>query len=281
MTPQDVDTKVEREKSEHEYFTMLPNLVDDTSLDVYAFRLYVHLRRVAGDNGKCWQSTRTLAEHCRMSVGRISEAKQTLLEHGLIVLKHEPGPGGIHHIITIADIWSQNMERYKEKRSPDESKSVQSVNTKECVQDANTMRSPGETKKNPVKKNPTLQATPVAESDEPTPPSTFQGWTALLTESKNKPAVIVSMHKTLYPDRPPPDYGLAGATARKVGGYPVLAMHLWQLSTRPPVGDMLAYIQGIKKNKDNGRGKRAGTVRLDGTLSAGRKILEEEGEWQP
>ncbi|GAF99333.1 unnamed protein product, partial [marine sediment metagenome] len=39
------------------YFTMMPNIIDDMGLDPYAFRLYVHLRRVAGENGACWQST--------------------------------------------------------------------------------------------------------------------------------------------------------------------------------------------------------------------------------
>jgi len=83
-------------------------------------------------------------------------------------------------------------------------------------------------------------------------PSTFQGWKSMLQEpGANQPAVIRLMHETLYPEHPPPDYGYCGKVARRVGGYEVLALRLWELAPRPPVGDVFAYIQGIKKG--NGR----------------------------
>jgi hypothetical protein len=51
------------------YFTIIPNMVDDLGLSPYAYRLYGHFRRVAGEAGECWQSTATLAETCKMSRG--------------------------------------------------------------------------------------------------------------------------------------------------------------------------------------------------------------------
>jgi len=35
-------------------------MMDDSDLDVYEFRLYAHYKRVAGDDGKCWQSKATV-----------------------------------------------------------------------------------------------------------------------------------------------------------------------------------------------------------------------------
>jgi hypothetical protein len=49
------------------FFFQVPNLVDDLDLSAAAFRLYCHIRRVTGEDGRCWESTRTLAARCRLS----------------------------------------------------------------------------------------------------------------------------------------------------------------------------------------------------------------------
>ena len=79
--------KVEDAGASRKYWIQVPNMIDDSDLDPYEFRLYVHLKRVAGDDGQCWQSTQTLATFCNMSVGKISQAKQSLLARGFIKLK--------------------------------------------------------------------------------------------------------------------------------------------------------------------------------------------------
>ena len=94
------------------YRTELPNLIDDMDLSVYAFRLYVHLKRVAGQNGQCWQSTRTLATHCKMSVSKVSQSKQELIDAGLIMVDAGDRTQGQSDTITICDIWGQNFVRY-------------------------------------------------------------------------------------------------------------------------------------------------------------------------
>ena len=99
------------------YWIQIPNLIDDLDLDPYEFRLYVHLKRVAGDNGKCWQSTATLAECCKMSTGKVSEVKASLAKKKLIIItetKRDAG-GKPHHTITIVDIWPANMAHYSQK----------------------------------------------------------------------------------------------------------------------------------------------------------------------
>lgn len=138
------------------HFTQIPNMIDDLGLDPYAHRLYVHLKRVAGDEGASWQSTKTLAQHCCMSAGSVSKAKKVLVSHGLITVEKKTYNGTKYDHIEIVDIWAKNAAKYEVgslsegTRSPDES-----------------ARSPNETKKNPIeeehKKN--IEATPQSQSD--------------------------------------------------------------------------------------------------------------------
>jgi hypothetical protein len=97
------------------YHTAIPNMIDDMGLDPYSFRVYVHLKRVAGDKGVCWQSTRTIAEVCHMSIGQVVAAKQVLVSQGLIEIRGERNPHGgrdFHHIV-IVDVWQENEARYR------------------------------------------------------------------------------------------------------------------------------------------------------------------------
>lgn len=127
----------------HKYRTEIPNMVLDMGLDAYTFRLYCHLKRVAGDEGMCWQSTRTISEATNMSVGQVSKSKKVLEEKGLITC--ERGGPTTSDSVTIIDLWLRNMEVYSKRsqrspheheRSPDEHE-----------------RSPHEPKKNHSKKN--------------------------------------------------------------------------------------------------------------------------------
>jgi hypothetical protein len=80
------------------------------------------------------------------------------------------------------------------------------------------------------------------------PPNTFPEWHDLIRDSKNRPATLRWMIEVLYPGLDPPDYGFIGRVARHVGGAGRLADLLWQHSTRPPTGDVLAYILAVAKN---------------------------------
>lgn len=91
---------------------------------------------------------------------------------------------------------------------------------------------------------------------EPAPePSvvTFADWHQRVEQATNKPAAVREMFETLYPGRDPPDYGYIAKTAKRVGGYGRLAELLWQHSTKPPTGDVLAYVQTVSKHRDGKR----------------------------
>lgn len=133
-------------------FTIIPNIIDDLDLSVYAFRLYFHIKRRAGENGNCWESTATLAKACNMSTGMVSKAKTELAEKGLITITHVARDKSkpAHHNISVDDIWMRNILAYeKPVRSQDER-----TPTRESVHHMNEVRSPHETIKNPINKEP-------------------------------------------------------------------------------------------------------------------------------
>jgi hypothetical protein len=104
------------DESPHDFYSQIPNMVNDIGLSPYAFRLYGHLRRVAGEEGRCWRSTKTLAQECSMSAGSVSNAKQELLEACVPLIRVKKIPmrtGFSYDEITITDLWKINHDVYQ------------------------------------------------------------------------------------------------------------------------------------------------------------------------
>jgi hypothetical protein len=99
-------------RGEHRYFTMLPNMVDRSDLDVYEFRLYAHYKRVCGESasGECWESVRTTAEACRITHPTVIRARNGLTEKGWIAMATEGKRGAVTVTITIVDRWDENAQ---------------------------------------------------------------------------------------------------------------------------------------------------------------------------
>lgn len=142
--PEDMQHEI-RDEAPRDHYSSIPNLVDDLNLTPQAYRLYGHLRRVAGENGKCWQSTKTLSKSCRMSAGSISEAKKELENTfpPLIRVTSKTKEGGIYHEITITDIWDINHKFYN-------GISVHIVKSPDQRSQCENPRSQCETKNNPL-----------------------------------------------------------------------------------------------------------------------------------
>lgn len=138
-----------REEAPHDFFCQIPNLVDELNLSPYAYRLYGHFKRVAGESGKCWQSTRTLADKCRMSMGSVSDAKKELESTypPLIKVTSKTKDNGMYHEVVITDIWYINHDYWT-------GKDVHIVKSPPSRSQSEHPRSPSETKKNPVKEEP-------------------------------------------------------------------------------------------------------------------------------
>lgn len=92
-------------------FSMIPHIIDDLGLSVYAYRLYGRILRRAGvlENGICFESTENLAAACKMSTGMVSKAKKELVKEGLITIEKrkqssDGGYGYIQHYITVCPV---------------------------------------------------------------------------------------------------------------------------------------------------------------------------------
>ena len=109
----DQEYQIIDEGGSKKYFFQIPNMIDDMNLTPIAFRLYSHLKRVAGEDGICWQNTKSLASACRMADGSVTNAKNELLDLKLIEIKEVSSVRGKpgHHI-RIVDVWPQNMQQY-------------------------------------------------------------------------------------------------------------------------------------------------------------------------
>ena len=145
-------------KPSHDYRIEIPNILDDMDLHPFAFRLYAHLKRRAGDKKECYENTNNLARCCHMSNGAVSHYKKQLVEKGLIqiVKKGKPKFGKRNHHIVIVDLWKKNYLNYsknKDKNSPNEfygSLSEHKISADEKIS------SPNEIKKIPIKKIPEI-----------------------------------------------------------------------------------------------------------------------------
>lgn len=103
------------------YWAQVPNIVCDLGLPSQALALYLQIKRVAGEGGTCYKSTRTLALALKVSTGTVVRAK-ALLERDwpqlgnkpLIRTIEKPNPRGgkPYHEIRVTDIWHANMKAF-------------------------------------------------------------------------------------------------------------------------------------------------------------------------
>ena len=151
------------------YRTEIPNIVDDMGLSVYAFRLYVHLKRVAGDSGRCFQGRRKMAEVCGMSPAMVTNAKRELVERGLIQIA-EAGRAETNtaDTIVIVDVWRENFAAFA-KSQPGH---VVTSPGHDMTSPGQAVTTPGhvvEPKKEPIKKEP-IKKEPGKKSAQPAAP---------------------------------------------------------------------------------------------------------------
>lgn len=95
------------------YFIQIPNLIDDSELGRNAKAVYMHLKRVCGDEGNCTQGVRLVATWCKMSVGTLGKALKELKDAGFITIKKGGPQNGFADTIRIVNIWDLNTEIYE------------------------------------------------------------------------------------------------------------------------------------------------------------------------
>lgn len=77
----------------------------------------------------------------------------------------------------------------------------------------------------------------------------FRTLTDELRTAKNKAALLMQIYILCYGVDSAVTFAYLGKVAKQVGGAGYLAQRLWELSVRPPNGDVLAYIQSEHKSK--------------------------------
>lgn len=148
--------EIRNESGDRDNFTMVPNFVYRLGMSPYAVALYGYIKQAAGEQGRCYKATKTIAEELNMSAGSVSGAKDELEQNGLIEIHEVKGPHGGKplHSIAILDVWQRNTEfiqTHKKGRSLGE----QANSHDELANSPDEVASSqGEIIKNPSIKNP-------------------------------------------------------------------------------------------------------------------------------
>jgi len=111
--------QIEDGSSLHKYRTETPNIVYDLDLDPYEGWLYSHLKRIAGDQGACFASNKTLAIKSKISERKVKDCKNSLSQKGLIKITERKKANGSPDttLIQIIDLWPQNFVHFQKKFS--------------------------------------------------------------------------------------------------------------------------------------------------------------------
>ena len=97
------------------YFMQIPNMADD-DLDPFQFRLYAHYIRRAGTSGACFESVRTTAQACSMSITKVIQARDWLAANGWISTEEANANGTLN--VRIRDRMPENVARYAAQSDP-------------------------------------------------------------------------------------------------------------------------------------------------------------------
>jgi len=214
----EVDVSPLKERS---YFTIIPNMIDNLNLSPYAFRLYFHIRKVAGEGGHCSQNTSSLAKVCSMSTGMVVSAKDELEKSGLIMIEKISNSQGFRtkDKITVIDIWKENfteLSLLKEKKS-ENNPVVHVVN--DVVHTVNDCCSCGDTvKEEPIKED--LKESNIKINCElKLAGDSSEGFLSGRTEPGENQ--VCSETKLSVPPRPEPEY--VPVSVPRIGGFGGLA----------------------------------------------------------
>ena len=105
--------------NDKKYFTIIPNYILNHST-MWDREVYVQMKRIAGEQGTCWTSRKTLATQCGMSPRRLDKSIDYLLEHKWIKqvgTKRVGTAGGTQQVneYKVTDLWDLNNNYYKDK----------------------------------------------------------------------------------------------------------------------------------------------------------------------
>jgi hypothetical protein len=100
---------VAADRSDHQYFTVVPHIVLALCRDPYEFTLWSVVKTLAGDS-ECTLSTRDLARLCGCGAGKITLARDYLLDCGLLSgdIALDPDTNQNTWRLAVPDLWPEN-----------------------------------------------------------------------------------------------------------------------------------------------------------------------------
>jgi len=104
--------RVEDGSQDRAYFVLVPHLVLAACEDPHQLALWTVIKMIAGEDGQCTISTADLAALAMMSTGRCHQAREALLQRGLIegrLYRDEGYSRPVWHL-RIPDLWPANID---------------------------------------------------------------------------------------------------------------------------------------------------------------------------
>lgn len=113
--------EMREDRPDHHFHTAIPNIISELGLTIYDREVYRHIKQVAGDSGKCWQSNKTMAAKIGISERQLRYSLETLskvfplLNSSLIKIFERKKPDGSQesNLIYIVDIWRVNGDFFR------------------------------------------------------------------------------------------------------------------------------------------------------------------------
>jgi len=146
--------KIIDKSGDRKYFTIIPNYIVNHST-VYEQAIYLYMKRVAGEEGSCWESPKNIAKKLGIAPGTVRKYQKELVKRGWmeVVGTHRKTKPTIEY--RIVDLWELNTRYYAEK-----------VKEKERSQNGFSQRN--DTKRSNKNQLVTLQKAPDDNKEEPT-----------------------------------------------------------------------------------------------------------------
>lgn len=112
-----MEIKIKDGAGDKEFFTIIPNYILNHSTH-WDREVYIQMKRIAGENGKCYMSIPKLAKRCGMGKERLNKSIQYLVEHKWVkFIGKTPimtkGGEQLANTYKVENIWKLNVNYYK------------------------------------------------------------------------------------------------------------------------------------------------------------------------
>ncbi|MBI3335673.1 MAG: helix-turn-helix domain-containing protein, partial [Candidatus Portnoybacteria bacterium] len=75
--------KIKDASNDRKYFTIIPNFIINHST-VFEQTIYLYMKRVAGEEGSCWESPKNIAKKLGIAPGTVRKYQKELVRRGWI-----------------------------------------------------------------------------------------------------------------------------------------------------------------------------------------------------